>query len=275
MPKVLVHAGVKLEHDTFGSADDPAIVLIAGFGAQLLSWHERFCRLLADEGRFVIRLDNRDCGLSTKLADHPVNLTEVVAAASDGDVTTVRTMVPYTLRDMASDVVGLLDELDIQRAHIVGASLGGMIAQFVAIHHSERTMSLTSMMSSTGETGYGQSTPDAAAALFDPSPSYRSEHVAAAVGAARVWGPVATSTRAPSRDSQEQASTAATAPRPPPDNSPHYWRPARLPTNCPRFERGPPWSTGLTRPRPPTSHPAPGAKPRGRRGVLWWRHRGR
>lgn len=71
MPKVLVHTGVELEYETFGSADDPAIVLIAGVGAQLLSWHERFCRLLADEGRLVIRFDNRDCGLSTKLADNP------------------------------------------------------------------------------------------------------------------------------------------------------------------------------------------------------------
>ena len=188
MTTVPVRAGIELEYETFGSHGDPTMVLIAGFGAQLLSWPERFCRILADQARFVIRFDNRDCGRSTTLDDHPVDLAAVMAAASAGDLTAVRAAVPYTLRDMADDAVGLLDALDIPRAHVVGASMGGMIAQLVAIGHAERVASLTSMMSSTGEPEYGQSTPEAAAALFGPTPAGRSEYVAATVAAARVWG---------------------------------------------------------------------------------------
>lgn len=188
MPKTLVQPGVEIEYETFGSTDDPAMVVIAGFGAQLLSWHDRFCRLLADEQRLVIRFDNRDCGLSTRFDDHPVDLGAIVAAASSGDLAAVRAMVPYTLHDMAGDVVGLLDRLGIERAHVVGASMGGMIAQLVAIEHPDRTASLTSMMSSTGESEYGQSTPAAGAALFGPTPADRDGYVAGAVAAARVWG---------------------------------------------------------------------------------------
>ena len=178
MTKVLVQTGVEHKYHTIGSPDDPAIVLIAGFGAQLLSWHDRLCRLLVDKGRLVIRFDNRDCGLSTKLDDHPVDLGAIVAAASNGDLAAVRAIVPYTLHDVADDVVGLLDELDIQRAHVVDASMGGMVAQLVAIHHSERT----------GEAENGQSTPDATAALLGSPPTDRSTYVSVAIAAARVWG---------------------------------------------------------------------------------------
>jgi pimeloyl-ACP methyl ester carboxylesterase len=178
MTKVLVQTGVELKYHTIGSPDDPAVVLIAGFGAQLLSWHDRLCRLLVDKGRLVIRFDNRDCGLSTKLDDHPVDLGAIVAAASNGDLAAVRAIVPYTLHDVADDVVGLLDELDIQRAHVVDASMGGMVAQLVAIHHSERT----------GEAENGQSTPDATAALLGSPPTDQSTYVSVAIAAARVWG---------------------------------------------------------------------------------------
>lgn len=180
--------GVELEYEVFGSPDDPAMVLVAGFGAQMLSWPERFCRLLAERGLFVIRFDNRDSGLSTKFDDHPVDLQEIIGAASRGDFDQVRRLAPYTLHDMADDVVGLVVALGREQAHLVGASMGGMIAQLAAARHPEGVASLTSMMSSTGEPEYGQSTPEAAAAMFGPSPSDRSEHIAAAVAAARVWG---------------------------------------------------------------------------------------
>jgi pimeloyl-ACP methyl ester carboxylesterase len=188
MTKVRIPSGIELEYEAIGSLRDPAIVLINGFGAQLLSWPEGLCRQLADRGRLVIRFDNRDSGLSSKLDDHPVDLGAIVAAASTGDAAAVRPLVPYTLHDMADDVVGLLDELSIRSAHVVGASMGGMIAQLVAIHHAERTASLTSMMSSTGEPEYGQSTPEAAAALVGSPAADRSTYICAAVAAARVWG---------------------------------------------------------------------------------------
>ena len=187
MTSSLVSTGVELEFETFGSPDNTALVLIAGFGAQLLSWHADLCQILADQGRYVIRFDNRDAGRSTMFDQRPVDLHAIIAAASAGDLGTVRASAPYSLHDMADDVVGLVDVLDIRRAHIVGASMGGMIAQLVAIRHPERTHTLTSMMSSTGEADYGQATPDAMAALLSPLPADRSSYIAASVKSTRVW----------------------------------------------------------------------------------------
>jgi pimeloyl-ACP methyl ester carboxylesterase len=187
MTKVRIPSGIELEYEAIGSLRDPAIVLINGFGAQLLSWPEGLCRQLANRGRLVIRFDGRDSGLSSKLDDHPVDLGAIVASASTGDAAAVRPLVPYTLHDMADDVVGLLDELSVRSAHVVGASMGGMIAQLVAIRYAERTPSLTSMMSSTGEPEYGKSTPEAAAALVGSPAADRSTYICAAVAAARVW----------------------------------------------------------------------------------------
>jgi pimeloyl-ACP methyl ester carboxylesterase len=180
--------GVEIAYDAHGSATDPAILLIAGFGAQLISWADGFCRRLAEGGRYVVRFDNRDCGLSTKLESHPVDLGAVIAAASAGDLAAARDRTPYTLREMADDAVGLLDALGIREAHVVGASMGGMIAQLVAIRHPRRVASLTSMMSSTGEPDHGQSTPEAQAALLTPAPDEEGAYVAAAVASARIWG---------------------------------------------------------------------------------------
>jgi pimeloyl-ACP methyl ester carboxylesterase len=168
---------MELEYDTFGSASDPALLLIMGFTAQMTAWPDEFCKRLADGGLHVIRFDNRDCGLSTKLDGVHVDLGSVVAAALSGQAVPP---VPYTLSDMAADAVGLLDDLGIQRAHVMGASMGGMIAQTVAIEHPHRVISLISVMSMTGEPGVGQPTPEAAAALLAPPPLERQAYIDAA-----------------------------------------------------------------------------------------------
>ncbi|MFF3981223.1 alpha/beta fold hydrolase [Streptomyces sp. NPDC001828] len=195
MPNVDVSAGLSLSYESFGDPGDPAVLLVMGFGTQMLGWHEDFCRALAALGRYVIRYDNRDCGLSTKFDDHPVDMGEFIAAVSSGDIPTALAMVPYRLDDMADDGFGLLSALGIDRAHLVGASMGGMIAQMMAIRSPERVLTLTSMMSSTGESEYGRSSPEAQAVLFSPRPTDRDGYVAAAerelVWASRRYGDAA------------------------------------------------------------------------------------
>jgi pimeloyl-ACP methyl ester carboxylesterase len=178
--RVKASRGIELEYDTFGDPAGPAVLLVMGFGTQLLGWDAEFCRLLAATGRHVIRYDNRDCGLSTKHDDSPVDLTELIAALTAGQFDRARAMAPYTLRDMAADGVSLLDELGIDRAHVVGSSMGGMIAQKIAIEFPDRVLSLTSMSSSTGEPEYGQPTPEAQGVLLSPRPPDRDAYIAAA-----------------------------------------------------------------------------------------------
>ncbi|MFF0568496.1 alpha/beta fold hydrolase [Streptomyces sp. NPDC004041] len=180
MPSVAVSSDVSIAYESFGDPGDPPVLLVMGFGAQMLAWHEDFCRALADRGRYVIRYDNRDCGLSTKFDEHPVEMGRFIAAVSSGDFPAALAMVPYRLRDMADDGLGLLTALGIERAHVVGASMGGMIAQTMALSFPERVLTLTSMMSSTGESAYGQSSPEAQAVLFAPKPADRAGYVAAA-----------------------------------------------------------------------------------------------
>ncbi|MEU6307288.1 alpha/beta fold hydrolase [Streptomyces chartreusis] len=180
MPIVDVSPGVSIAYETFGDPGDRPVLLVMGFGAQMLAWHVDFCRALADRGRYVIRYDNRDCGLSTKFDDHPVDMGKFIAAVSSGDIPAALAMVPYRLQDMADDALGLLTALGLERAHVVGASMGGMIAQTMAIAHPERVLTLTSMMSSTGESDYGQPSPEAQAVLFGPKPADREGYVAAA-----------------------------------------------------------------------------------------------
>ena len=120
--------GIEIAYQTFGERSDPALLLVMGLGSQLIHWPEEFCELLAARGFYVVRFDNRDIGHSTKIEDAPVpDLMAVVA----GDVSAAR----YTLDDMADDAVGLLDHLEIDAAHVAGASMGGMIAQTLAIRH--------------------------------------------------------------------------------------------------------------------------------------------
>ncbi|WEB38180.1 alpha/beta fold hydrolase [Streptomyces yunnanensis] len=180
MPIVDVSRGVSLAYETFGDPCDAPVLLVMGFGAQMIAWHEDLCRALAERGRYVVRYDNRDCGLSTTFDDHPVDMGRFIAAVSSGDLRSALAMVPYTLQDMADDGLGLLTALGIERAHVVGSSMGGMIAQTMAISHPERVLTLTSMMSSTGESAYGQSSPEARAVLFSPKPADREGYIAAA-----------------------------------------------------------------------------------------------
>jgi pimeloyl-ACP methyl ester carboxylesterase len=149
--------GVELEYETFGAASGPALLLIMGLGAQMTLWPDAFCEALAAKGFHVIRYDNRDVGLSTKLHDAPV--------PSVPDIMTGAAKAPYSLDDMAADAAALLDALRIDKAHIVGASMGGMIAQLVAANHPEKTLSLTSIMSTTGNPAVPPATPEAMQAL--------------------------------------------------------------------------------------------------------------
>jgi pimeloyl-ACP methyl ester carboxylesterase len=162
--------GIAIEYETFGDSASPPVLLIMGLGGQLIRWDTTFCAALADAGYFVIRFDNRDVGLSTWLDD--------LAPAPP----------PYSLVDMADDAAGLLDALGIRAAHVVGASMGGMIAQTFAITHPERTLTLVSIMSTTGDRGVGQPTPEALAALMSPRPATREEAIELGVKVSLVVG---------------------------------------------------------------------------------------
>ena len=166
---------IELEYDHFGNPKDPALLLIMGFTAQMVAWEEEFCQQLADRGHFVIRFDNRDCGLSTKLHGVPSNSDAVIMAAM---METEMPPVAYTLSDMAADAAKLLDHLEIERAHIMGASMGGMIAQTFAIEHPHRTKTLISIMSQPGELTVGQPTQEAMELIVTPAPSNRDEYIA-------------------------------------------------------------------------------------------------
>jgi pimeloyl-ACP methyl ester carboxylesterase len=146
--------GIELEYDTFGDPSGAPLLLIAGLGMQMIGWDEEFCRLLVDRGFHVIRFDNRDVGMSTRPAD------------------------PYTLDDMAADAVGLLDALGIPAAHVVGASMGGFIAQLIALDHPDRVLTLTSMISGPNGEDQVPPTPEGTAVLMAPAPQTREEQVA-------------------------------------------------------------------------------------------------
>ncbi|HEY4456754.1 MAG TPA: alpha/beta hydrolase [Pseudonocardiaceae bacterium] len=180
MPRVTAN-GLELEYETFGDPTDPPLLLIMGLSAQMTNWPEGFCNLLAEQGYHVIRFDNRDIGLSSHLDDlSPTDLTAVLG----GDFATA----PYQLSDFAKDTVGLLDALGIRTAHIVGASMGGMIAQQVAIDHPERVRSLCSIMSTTGDRTVGQGTEAAMGVLLRPAAKDRDEAIANSISASRVIG---------------------------------------------------------------------------------------
>ncbi|GAA3431658.1 alpha/beta fold hydrolase [Kutzneria kofuensis] len=179
MPQLTAN-GITLEYDTFGDPADPALLLVMGLGAQMTAWDPGLCQLLVDKGFHVIRFDNRDAGLSQSFDDHPVDAAAVMA----GDASSA----PYKLADMADDAAALLAELGIDRAHVVGASMGGMIVQELLIRHPDRLLSACSIMSTTGDTTVGASTPEAMAALQAPPPQTAEEAGEAAVRASRVIG---------------------------------------------------------------------------------------
>jgi len=152
-----------------------------GLGTQMLGWPDGFCEELAGRGAHVIRFDNRDVGLSSHLANVPA---PDVTAALAGDTAGA----PYTLSDMAADTVGLLDALELDGAHLVGASMGGMIAQTIAIEHPRRVRSLTSIMSTTGDPSVGLPRQDALRALLSPAAASRAEAIERTLSIVRVIG---------------------------------------------------------------------------------------
>jgi pimeloyl-ACP methyl ester carboxylesterase len=170
MPECFCSADdVELCYETFGNPEDPALLLVMGLAMQMLGWHEDLCEELAGRGFFVIRYDNRDVGHSTSMPGRPPTTWQLIrrdkAAAA------------YQLADMASDGVAILDHLGIERAHVVGASMGGMIAQTLAAQHQDRVLSLTSIMSNTGARMSGQPKLGVMSVLLGKVPAGRESYV--------------------------------------------------------------------------------------------------
>lgn len=182
MPNVTAN-GIQIEYDTFGDGSSPALLLIIGAGAQLTYWEAEFCELLSKRGLFVIRFDNRDAGLSTKFDE--AGIPDMMAAMEGKPVDAA-----YSLDDMAADAVCLLNALGIQKAHICGSSMGGEIAQIISYRYPERVLSLTSIMSSTGNPELPQMKPEVLAAVFKPVPGEREAYIEHNVNLWRtLWSP--------------------------------------------------------------------------------------
>lgn len=178
MPRA--HAnGIDIEYVTDGDPADPPLLLVMGLGAQLITWPQGFVDGLCERGYFVVRYDNRDSGYSTKFEGTPE-----IGALFGGDPSSA----PYRIEDMADDAAGLLTELGIDRAHVVGASLGGMITQALAIHHHDRFLSACSIMSTTGDRTVGAPTGEAISALLRPIATSREEAIEASVAGSKVIG---------------------------------------------------------------------------------------
>lgn len=159
-------------YETFGDATNPALLMVNGLGSQSINYQDAWCEMFAAEGLFVIRYDNRDVGLSSSFAGAPV-----------GELGNA-----YVVSDMAADGMAVLDALGIDRAHVMGLSMGGMIVQTMAIEHPDRLLSMTSVMSSTGEPEYGQSTPRAFELLTAPPATDRESYVQSWIEGLREWG---------------------------------------------------------------------------------------
>ncbi|MGZ5387294.1 MAG: alpha/beta fold hydrolase [Solirubrobacterales bacterium] len=168
-----VGGGITLCYDEFGDTADPTVLLVMGLATQMIGWTEDFCEQLAARGFHVVRFDNRDIGRSTHMDFNPPSLSEILR----------RRMRPeqYTLPDMAGDAAGLLRELGLAPAHVVGASMGGMVGQTLAAEHPELVRSLTSIMSSTGNRWRGQPHPSIYKYLLRRPPSDRDAYVERAV----------------------------------------------------------------------------------------------
>jgi pimeloyl-ACP methyl ester carboxylesterase len=172
---------LEIAYETFGDAGDPPILLVMGLATQMIGWPDEFCAGLVDRGYFVVRFDNRDIGLSTHLdsAGAPDILTVLGGDASS---------VPYGLADLADDTVGLLDALGLDSVHLIGASMGGMIAQLVALRHPARVRSLTSIMSTTGDPSVGGPSEAALTLLLAPAARDRDAAVQRVIDTYRVIG---------------------------------------------------------------------------------------
>ncbi len=174
-PQIARANGIDICYEIFGDAGAEPMLLIMGLGAQMIHWDDDFCRQLASRGFRVIRFDNRDIGKSSHLSGGK-RLTAVELLKLR--LLKIPVAAPYKLRDMAEDVTGLMDVLGIRSAHLVGASMGGMIAQEVAISFPQRVRSLTSIMSTTGNPKLPQATREAAAMLMAPPPKTKEEYFA-------------------------------------------------------------------------------------------------
>lgn len=182
MPRAVLPSGIEIEYETFGDTDDPTLLLVCGYTSQLNGWDAGLCAQFVDQGLHVVRYDNRDVGLSTKVSGS-VRPHQVLSAISAGEPAPD---VPYTLSEMAADGIGLLDHLGVQRAHVAGVSMGGMIVQTMAIEHPDRLLSMTSIMSTVGDFEYGQPSPEALTVLLTPPPAER-EMVIERAEAFGVW----------------------------------------------------------------------------------------
>jgi pimeloyl-ACP methyl ester carboxylesterase len=169
--------GLELCYQSFGSETDPPLLLIMGLGAQMIVWDDLFCEALAARGYWVTRFDNRDVGRSTKIDARPPDLMKLMFGGRPAEPIAA----PYLLKDMAADAIGLLNVLGARDAHIVGASMGGMIAQELAIHWPHCVKSLTSIMSTTGDPGLPPPRPEAFSFFMAPPPRTAEEYIEANV----------------------------------------------------------------------------------------------
>ena len=167
--------GIEIYYDTFGDPDDVPLLLIMGLGSQAIQWDVDLCTTFVDRGFYVIRYDNRDVGLSTKIDTPDLDFATEFLKAFGGHPEDVHA--PYRLSDMAADAVGLLDHLGLDAVHVVGVSMGGMIAQQLAIDAPSRVVTLTSIMSTTGDPDVGTPHPDAAGALIRPPAADRAGYI--------------------------------------------------------------------------------------------------
>jgi pimeloyl-ACP methyl ester carboxylesterase len=172
---------IEIAYETFGDPGNPPVLLVMGLATQMIGWPDEFCRGLADQGLHVVRFDNRDIGLSTHLDE--AGAPDVMGVLG-GDTSSV----PYALADLADDTVGLLDALGLDSVHLVGASMGGMIAQLVAVRAPQRVRSLTSIMSTTGDPSVGAPAEAALGVLLAPPATGRNAAVQRAVDTYRVIG---------------------------------------------------------------------------------------
>jgi len=168
-------------YQTFGAEDNPSLLMVMGLGTQMVMWDDELCETLADRGLHVIRFDNRDIGRSTILRDRSVPTLRQMVMRD-------RRAATYSLNDMAGDAAGLLDQLGIDSAHVVGASMGGMIAQLIAINHSGRVRSLVSIMSTTGNRRVGRPRPGMIPLLLRRPRTDREGYVSDMVGTLRAIG---------------------------------------------------------------------------------------
>ncbi|MHA2182712.1 MAG: alpha/beta fold hydrolase [Promethearchaeota archaeon] len=173
MPKAKVNS-IEIEYETFGNSSEKPILLINGLGSQMINWDEEFIHLLVERGFYVIRFDNRDVGLSTKIEEAGVpDIMKAYMAIQAGKPYEP----PYSLEDMADDAIGLLDALKIEKAHICGVSMGGMIVQVLAYKHPTRVLSLIPIMSSTGNPEIPRGDPEVGRVMAAPAPPDREGYV--------------------------------------------------------------------------------------------------